>query len=291
MLIRVLTAPVPGHRRDGARTAEPVTFGVPLPKGLVKDPANWTLDGRTVQARVLDRWADGSARWVLVDGQVDLKPEGRGVLELDTDAPAGGRHDGLTITAGGNGIVVNTGVASFNLAPGENLLNPGQCRLTAIDRNGGHHQAVVSRVAVESTGPYRSVVRLDGSMALDGSRKLNLTVRTSFFAGLSAVRLRVTLTNPDAAVHEGGFWDLGDPGSVLFKDVSLHVVPPGEPSPAGVMCSAESGAPLESHSTPFEVYQDSSGGEQWQSPNHMNRERRVPVTFRGYRLRSRRDGA
>jgi len=34
----------------------------------------------------------------------------------------------------------------------------------------------------------------------------------------------------------------------------------------------------------LEIYQDSSGGENWQSRNHVNREGRVPCRFRGYRV-------
>ena len=33
----------------------------------------------------------------------------------------------------------------------------------------------------------------------------------------------------------------------------------------------------------FAVYQDSSGGANWQSSNHVNREGHVPTSFRGYR--------
>ena len=36
---------------------------------------------------------------------------------------------------------------------------------------------------------------------------------------------------------------------------------------------------------PFELYQDSSGGDNWKSHNHLNRHHVVPLTFRGYRLR------
>jgi hypothetical protein len=36
--------------------------------------------------------------------------------------------------------------------------------------------------------------------------------------------------------------------------------------------------------TRLEIYQDSSGGENWQSRNHVNREGRVCCSFRGYRL-------
>jgi hypothetical protein len=96
----------------------------------------------------------------------------------------------------------------------------------------------------------------------------------------------VTLTNPDPAVHEGRFLGSWRSWLVLFKDVSVRLpFAPGS-NAAEVRCSPELAAPLESMAAPVEVYQDSSGGERWQSPNHMNRERRVPVTFRGYRVRS-----
>src|SRR5207253_3077247 len=39
------------------------------------------------------------------------------------------------------------------------------------------------------------------------------------------------------------------------------------------------------HEGSFEIYQDSSGGETWQSRNHVNRKNRVPCSFRGYRVR------
>src|SRR5262249_21337186 len=39
-------------------------------------------------------------------------------------------------------------------------------------------------------------------------------------------------------------------------------------------------------SAPFEIYQDSSGGNAWQSTNHLNRHHQVPVSFRGYRVRA-----
>ncbi len=37
---------------------------------------------------------------------------------------------------------------------------------------------------------------------------------------------------------------------------------------------------------PFEIYQDSSGGENWRSRNHVDRYGEVPLQYRGYRVRS-----
>jgi hypothetical protein len=35
--------------------------------------------------------------------------------------------------------------------------------------------------------------------------------------------VKFTLHNPKAAHHPGGLWDLGDPGSIYFSDLILHM--------------------------------------------------------------------
>ncbi len=91
------------------------------------------------------------------------------------------------------------------------------------------------------------------------------------------------LRNPRKAEHPDGYWDLGSAGSVLLEDCSLQLAMAGA---GGVttICSAEIGAPFEPVSSAFSLYQDSSGGENWKSRNHVNREHVVPNTFRGYRM-------
>ena len=60
-----------------ARSHWPVTTGVPFPQGSVHDVSSLRItDGSgvaPVQGRILSRWPDGSARWALLDWQVDLK--------------------------------------------------------------------------------------------------------------------------------------------------------------------------------------------------------------------------
>lgn len=298
MLIRVLTAAAADQKNVDARSAEPVTFGVPLPKGLVKEPSDWALGPAwsAVQTRVLDRWPDGSARWVLVDAQVN-PGTGTGSFDLDLNrrVEPGGRPV-LKVTAADGRVTVDTGAARFEMQAGvafpfhavesdRNLVAAASSRLVATDSKGGRHEARVARVQVEASGAVRATVRLDGRLELDG-RALSLTARLDFYAGHSTVRLSVTVTNTDPARHEGGFWDLGDPGSILFKDLSLTLaLKPGKEG-AVLTCSPETGRPPETCQAPFEVYQDSSGGAAWNSTNHLNRERRIPVTFAGYRLRS-----
>ena len=58
------------------RIAWPVTSGIPLTQGALKDDKLAALfDGgqqMPLQTEVLSRWPDGSIRWLLLDFQVDL---------------------------------------------------------------------------------------------------------------------------------------------------------------------------------------------------------------------------
>jgi len=72
-----------------ARTAEPVTMGLPFPRGLCVDPrviaivsggperaAPHVHERAAVQVRVLDRWPDGSIRWALLDFRAETTGRG-----------------------------------------------------------------------------------------------------------------------------------------------------------------------------------------------------------------------
>ena len=77
-----------------ARSRFPVTRGIPLPEGTVREPADATLidaAGREapVQTRRLTRWPDGSVKWLLVDFQADVPAGGRAEYALRLGEAAG----------------------------------------------------------------------------------------------------------------------------------------------------------------------------------------------------------
>jgi hypothetical protein len=82
-------------------------------------------------------------------------------------------------------------------------------------------------------------------------------------------------------------WDLGNGGSIFIRDAALCLTLPQESGSPSHYCSAEMGAPFEQLEGPLEIYQDSSGGENWKSSNHLNREHIVPNAIRGYRVKAR----
>jgi YetA-like protein len=308
MHIPILATPGGAESSQEPRRGEPLTFGVPLPRGFASDVAGWTFGPaggpqQFVQARVLDQWPDGSVRWALVDVQADLAPGPTQAFSIGAGAgvpKALPPSTGLSLTESGGLIGVDTGVTRFEMRAGgrfpfESVSTKGHPALDATasglditDVSGVVHRVTAGAIKIEERGPLRSVVRLTAAVTVSGGRQsLLLSARLHFYAGLPAVRLLLTLTNPDRAVHQGGFWDLGDPGSVRLKDVTLSCALPKGTGDVSAYASRERAdgqwAPVE---LPFEIYQDSSGGENWQGSNHINRERRIPNTFRGYRVRS-----
>ena len=78
----ILEASSPALRRH-----EPVTCGIPLPRGALHNPAGLRLTSELgkhlpLQTRILDRWPDSSIRWLLLDWQADLQEFTRCHLSL-----------------------------------------------------------------------------------------------------------------------------------------------------------------------------------------------------------------
>ena len=289
-----VTAAGPERRR------EPITCGVPWPRGLLRDPANLRLyddEGRAMplQARSLDHWPDGSVRWSLLDWQADFRGSAAFRLTIASEVASGGPR--LLTEVGDGEVRVDTGAAQFRLRtagrfPFDSVLASGvaasdaaRTRFVVEDETGHVYEPVVRRLEVEESGPLRTAVLAEGDLARPGEEALlHFIGRLHFFAGSAAVRFVITLRNPRKADHPGGLWDLGNGGSVYLRDASFTVaLPPGQGRPS-IRCSPEVAAPFVASSTAMELYQDSSGGENWRSRNHLNRKRVVPHAFRGYRL-------
>jgi hypothetical protein len=255
---------------------------------------------KRVQTRILDRWRDRSARWLLVDGQLDLDETSPSPLRLESVHET--THDfdrsRISTSSGDDGsIIVDTGAAVFRFASGDRfpfssvrvsaseVLDVTASGLRAIEADGNLAQVTTQNVALEVDGPLRVTVVSNGRIATRPI-PLELSSKVDLYAGSAVVRLQTTVRNPAPATHAGGFWDLGDPRSVLLKDLSLTLSLPLMAATPATSCSAERDAPWQSVVPPFELYQDSSGGDHWQSRNHVNRAGRVPTTFRGYRMTS-----
>lgn len=279
----------------------PVRVGVPLPRGWCTDPS--TLGARAlpggeplaIQSRVLARWPDRSAKWLLLGLQPSpsLVPAGgRVLLERGRFERPGAA---LAVDEHPTGVFVDTGTARFEfghggdrllaavtLGDGGAALGPDGGRLRVTDATGRTCMLRVDTVEVEERGPVLAVVVQRGSVSCGGA--LEFVARWTIGAGARSALLELRLRNPRPALHPGGLWDLGDPGSSLLGDVSVDMAPATAPSAIAWRASPDASR-VDSPALDWALYQDSSGGERWDSVNHVEAQGHPGVAFRGWTTR------
>jgi hypothetical protein len=285
---------VPGDA-SARRSGEPVTAGLPLPRGLWRMGQAVRLQGPDgqvpVQTTVLNQWPDGSARWVLLDFAADAPAEYDVTFDAGTLAFPG-QVTGIRLRQESAELSIDTGSTAFRIPRTGSLrieTTPGahvaasSLVLEATGANGQALPTAVQESRFELAGPIRTVAVVKGTIGAGTYAALRFVARFHFFSGSAVVRCEVTLANRAPASHPGGYWELGDPGSALIRDLSIRLTAAGESR--GTFCQPEPGAaPLPGPFT-FELFQESSGGENWQSTVHVNRDNHVALRTRGYRMR------
>src|SRR5262249_54785386 len=163
-----------------ARHEAPVSTGVPLPRGTVRDPARvWVATpGGTAtrsQATVLERWPDGTIRWLLVDFLADARANGETTYTLRQGTPSRpapgprvrleSRADARVIDAGALRVAVPTdgsAIARSVDVGGRRVL--GTIPLPDVDASGGVRAGFTAQPAViETQGPVRTELLLRGA--------------------------------------------------------------------------------------------------------------------------------
>jgi len=279
------------------RHSEPVTTGIPLARGLVFTPETVILTDTTgapvqSQLRPLGYWKDGSIRWLQLDFLASLAAGEKHTFILmrqQQEQARETRYRGQTPTAGSCGeepaievTLQHSGwQARYNRGPWL------EHRLCFHDAAGNPLEPLMTDAWMTvAQGPVYSChqARLRvGDTAATAHTGLKLYLRLTVYHTVPLIRCDLTLHNPGRARHQGGLWDLGDPGSLHFRGGSILVTVPGatdhyvRPQPEQEPVRTASGVALK-------LYQDSSGGDNWNSRNHQDAGGQIIPRFRGYRL-------
>ena len=298
-----LSIPIRIVEKNGrARSNDPVRLGVPLRRGFVIDESSLAVKERTGltlphQLRVLARWPDGSVKWVLLDLQVTIDSDSESIVYLHREpGPREPYSDGLSVREEPDSITVDTGAAIFFIdrtshslidgvtVDGQEIIDAAGLSVVLTDLAGQTYSACVDDVRVEEVGPLRATVTVVGSLCRSRDRTpATFVARLSFFSGHGIVAVDFGLRNPKAARHEGNLWDLGDPGSFIFSDLSLEISLSGKSE--SLHCYTHPNSKLREYAIDdWSLYQDSSGGSNWKSSNHVNAAGESSVNFRGYRI-------
>ena len=214
-----------------AREAEPVSGGVPLPHGLVKDAAQVKLldaAGKEVPAQfsAINRWGDdGSIMWLLVQSSATVPAKGTTTFIL-VPGPAAAARNLLKVNDGPDAVTIDTGKAKFVVSKRRfNLIDAAWLDANGDGKYSDDEQVVVSDprggsvltlaadggvyssaagapkdVVIEETGPERATVLVRG-LHLPESGKGTLpylygyVVRIRAYAGQPYIRVSYTLSD------------------------------------------------------------------------------------------------
>jgi hypothetical protein len=294
------------------RNHEPVTWGLPFPRGRLKNTGQIEIhDSQKNQynffCEPISFWHDGSIKWAHFDFQVSLMPNAVKSLFLycheNGDKKLQNSNISMSVlscNADDKEIVVQTGKATFKIskkvfAPfskafiGKNTyIDNDITKIELIDTLGDIWKPEIHQWNIESINPYRLVLCFQGSFVRDRKKcSLVFKSRLSFFINRSNIRLDFTIRNPEPANHTGGLWDLGDGGSFFFKSLNLYI---GQKQRNFYLANFSEYDDFVKISgiTHFTIYQDSSGGDNWYSRNHVTKENNIPLQFQGYIVK--RDG-
>ncbi|HUU89786.1 MAG TPA: hypothetical protein VM238_01105 [Phycisphaerae bacterium] len=209
-----------------ARTAEPISGGVPLPRGAFRKDQGFCLtgaDGKEVACQVtpLVVEADDTLRWVLLDFQDDVAAGGTNTYTLRAAKPTLAPKQTLSIQAGPDGITVDTGRIRFTIsktkpfalfdsvtAGGKPVVTGGQISYTQMQGRAGWDdkadwQPRTFRAAAPDTakvwyaGPTRVTLEVAGRFA-DDPFKAGYRAFLTAWAGSSRVYVKYSLTNSNA---------------------------------------------------------------------------------------------
>ncbi|NSW57137.1 MAG: hypothetical protein HPY44_14080 [Armatimonadetes bacterium] len=250
-----------------ALAAWPITTGVPFPPGSLMSPENVRLLSETgeeipLQVALTGAHPDGSVRWLLLDFQADLPPEGRVcVLEWGEGVTRRPIPEPLRVAGENRSVHIATGSLEFLVSgdrfnlfetlslDGRPLISPTDLAGPYfVDDQGREYRASLDEapeVGVESYGPLRTVVTARGwYCAPSGERKCRYIVRIHAFAGKPWVRVFYT-------------WLMTENSDALrFRDIGLRIPIQTSQCAFSLDTGEKIAAPVSADSTPYLVQHD-----------------------------------
>lgn len=286
------------------RVEEPVTVGVPIPMGALRSLDNVRLLDKSfreipAQFKALAYWPDGSIMWVLTDFQCSVGAKGktRYFIEYGGSVKRSIVNSPLKVFENDETIIISTGPVNMSISKESGMLEnvwldtdsdgePDKLVLlkgffTVLSEDGVEYYSNlgIREVEVEEAGVLRTVVKIKGTHRnMEGDGLLNFTARIYFYANKSYIRIFYTEENGLPCLNNGAGQPnclcLNSPNTVYFEDISLELHLPT--SISSYVIPLKNGLVEDDMPSNIYVYQDSSGGRDWN--------RWPGVKFRGYKV-------
>lgn len=290
-----------------ARDAEAIIHGVPLAQGKVYsgDSLAIKVKGNLVPcfADKLVEWPDKSFRWVEICFLASTAPNEEITIELvKLDVPLTLPAEEQVQVKSLESLVLANSHLNISFCENDPAVYFGdhdspRCyrfNYALRDKHGKSVELVSKGSArVDSQNSFYARVSQNFMAGVPGTDldELNIGLVLTLFANTSQVHVELKLHNPKAAAHPGGFWELGDAGSIDFSSFSFLIERAnefdvkGSKEPVGsYWIESNTGMTQVFEGDSVNIYQESSGLDNWSSANHINKSGQLPLTFQGYKV-------
>jgi len=278
-----------------AQHNEVVSFSFPVAKGDVFTLSNLQLlsERQIVQVAEfieISRWPDASLKWVRCNFIALSHPsaEQKYRIILNDTVQSIKVEPTLTYHNNQSSTDVSNGSSSFQLEHSQLMINNIPWQLELIDANKNRLNARVSQFKLaDITSKLKNQALYYGTFELNHRDTcLEFDCKFTFNATTPSVKVELTLRNSKPMVHNQGKWDLGNDNSFYFNSFNI-VFKNTDPERTNLTFFDQSNQYISTGE--FTLFQASSGGENWNSSNHMDKNGVINTPFKGFQIKKNQD--
>lgn len=282
-----VTIPCVLRSRSTAARNVPVTGGLCVPKGQLLDAEIGHIDGFqspvAAQFDVLNRWNDGSVRWMLASFIApEVSCEGR-KLNVHTASHLTAKSTlpkyNVTTVKGICGEICLVTRDLTSDPPTEKIVRLMPC---LYDVDGKELPIVIGGIHEDVSGAVQQVYVVNTHV--QSKPYITFQLRLTHWTSVCLLHVETRIRNSRRARHAGGLWDLGDPGSFVFGSFEIAVGSDDIPASAITHWKTERQSAVRSTSREIFLRQSGSGGSAWNSSNHVTAAGQAGVKVSGYEV-------
>lgn len=263
-----------------------VTFAVPVPKGQLLNQEHLIFCDEQVEITdcqfvTAAQWPDGSIKLMHASALVTLSTLETKTFFIKNEVQISKKHHQTPTTSTGRSIshgdmpsqlcTIHT-KAQEECGIGIHLLEQEQQPFSA--------RLITQHPKITTIKPLVQNTVAGFDFQCNNLRlPIQLYCSSEFIFKTGQLNLSVTIRNPNAAKHPGGTWDLGDANSFHFSELSVAI----KHLKRAHTLKVENGKTLAvEKDQKIVVTQQGSGGVNWQSPVHIDKDNLVDVDGPGY---------